>query len=273
MDDAESDGTTASLTPLLDRIAFGHRLEAEVARVRRAGGFLSLAVIRAGAGASVAQHLRQRVRLHDVLGRLEAGVALLMPETTMSEASLAAGRLLGAAIQEGASAGIASVYGQVEGDAPALLAAAQEALQLARPGQLGLSDSLEGRPRVLIVDDDRVFARTLAAMIGQRGWDAHTCLDAVEARERVASDSYAALFVDLVLPTLGGVQILREAMAHRPNRPAALMSSRDDDHQSVLDALELGPVMFVRKPISPADLDAVLQMFRSLLPGCRPQHE
>lgn len=275
MGDEETEGSYPGFAPLLDRDGFGYRLEAEVARVRRLGGFLSLAIVRAGAGAADAQeaserlawHLRRKVRVHDILGRLEAGVVFLMPETAISDAVLALTRLLGAPLQDGASAGIAAVYGEVEGGAQALLSAAQEALDQAQPGQSCASASLDGRPRLLIVDDDRVFASTLAAMVAQRGWDAHTCLDPSEARQRVLSDTYSALFVDLVLPTFGGVQILREAIAHRPGRPAALMSSRDDDHASVLDALELGPVTFIRKPISPADLDAALHMFRSLLPG------
>jgi len=282
MDDLESGHAsveTANLAPLLSHETFSRRLAAEVARVRRSGGFLSLAIMRDGGTAAadsseslarLAQRLRRSVRLHDVLGTLDSGVALLMPETTMSEATRAANRLLGLAGEGNASAGIASVYGEVEGDAEALLGAAQEALALAARGQVVQSESLSGRPRLLIVDDDAVTTRTLAAMIEQRGWEAHTCLDAIEARERVRDNAYSALFIDLVLPTLGGVQILREALLHRPRLPAALMSSRGSDAESVLDALELGPVMFIRKPISGSDLDAAMQMFRSLLPGGGP---
>jgi hypothetical protein len=45
------------------------------------------------------------------------------------------------------------------------------------------------------------------------------------------------------------------------------MSGHDANHEAVLDALALGPIMFVHKPISVADLDAALRMFRMLLPG------
>jgi hypothetical protein len=36
-----------------------------------------------------------------------------------------------------------------------------------------------------------------------------------------------------------------------------------------MEALELGPVVFIRKPISMADLDSALQMFREMLPGAQ----
>ena len=39
--------------------------------------------------------------------------------------------------------------------------------------------------------------------------------------------------------------------------------------QPILDALTLGPVMFIRKPLTHADLDSALAMFRQLVPGIR----
>ena len=211
-----------------------------------------------------------------VVGWLGARAALLLPDTSMTEAASVAERLLrGRALgpsRTGASAGIATVYGEVEGEAAALLAAAEEALDDAAPGEVSRSKSLQGRPRVLIVDDDPVFATALASMVTRHGWEGHPSHDAVDALERVRRDTYSALFVDLVLaPKLNGVEILKEAVRHHPTRPAVLMSGKDSNHAAVLDALELGPVMFVRKPVSEADLDAALQMFRSLLPGLGPR--
>ncbi len=86
-------------------MALRFRLEEEVARVRRAGGFLSRSVIRIEAGptapegdprpARVARRLRASVRLHDVLAWHRPGLALMMPETSGSEAVRAMERLLG----------------------------------------------------------------------------------------------------------------------------------------------------------------------------------
>jgi CheY-like chemotaxis protein len=45
------------------------------------------------------------------------------------------------------------------------------------------------------------------------------------------------------------------------------MSGFDAKHEDIMEALELGPVMFVQKPISRPDLHAALQMFRDRLPG------
>lgn len=249
---------------------FAERLACEAARIRRSGGFLSLGLIQCGGDAGAfAQTVQEQVRLHDVVSLTHDRVALLMPDTTMAEACQVAERLVRREGAATAAAGVATVYGEVEGEGDALLAAASESLRVAGPGDVVQSKTLQGRPRVLVVDDEPLFARLLAELVSQRGWDGHPCTDPVDALQRVKGGTYSALFVDLVLgPRITGVDIIREAEACHPGRPAVLMSARDNDrHQSIFDALELGPVTFVRKPVSATDLEASLEMFRSLLPG------
>lgn len=268
--------------PLLDRVSLIGRLAGELARLRRSGGFLSLVVIgpkppdsrtSANATREVAELLRPRVRLHDAIARLEDVVTIVMPQTTANEARCAGERLLraceaGPALpNRGLAAGVATVFREVEGGALALISAAQEALAEASPGQAVTSRHLQGRPWILVVDDDVAFAKALSDAIEERGWEGHPCSNVEDAMERVAAPTYSALFVDLVLPRGTGVSVLRKAIASHPKRPAVLMSGYDAEQEGVMEALELGPVTFVRKPISGVDLDAALEMFRNLLPG------
>jgi FixJ family two-component response regulator len=83
----------------------------------------------------------------------------------------------------------------------------------------------------------------------------------------VKDRSYSGLFIDMVLPGTSGAEILRDALAAHPRRPGILMSGHDANHDAILEALGLGPVMFVHKPMSSADLDAALLTFRELVPG------
>src|SRR5258705_279512 len=94
--------------------------------------------------------------------RRRAGGEALAPAS--SEAVRAGERLLslvteqvartGGAATPADSAGVATAYGEVEGGGSALFGAAEEALREAGPGQVVRSRTLEGRPRILVVDDD-----------------------------------------------------------------------------------------------------------------------
>ena len=278
--------------PILDSERFHHRLDEEVARVRRSGGFLALAVfgtvtrrdapsaVGVSSLAKLAERLRASVRLEDVLAARADRLVLLMPETNAGEAARAADRLLRlvgdveSSLVEGerhplASAGLSATYGEVEGGGSALLAAAEVALGEAEPGGFAISRTLVGRPRLLVIDDDLTFAETLAETISEREWEAHPCTEVADARERVKDMSYSGFFIDVVLPGIWGVDILRDAMAVNPGRPAVLMSGKDVEPAMILDALSMGPVMFIRKPLSHDDLDTALAMFRQLVPGIR----
>ena len=226
----------------------------------------------------MAERLRRAVRLEDILGQRAMHVALLMPDTTNHQAARAAERLLAivngtGAVPAGtgmlASAGLATTYGDVEGGGDALLTAAEEALAEAAPGQFARSRTLEGRPRLLVIDDDPTFAEALADAITERGWEGHPCTDVADARQRVKEPTYSGFFIDVVLPKSSGIEILTEAMAADTKRPAVLMSGHDIDADQILDALALGPVMFMRKPLTLSDLDSALEMFRKLGPGIR----
>jgi CheY-like chemotaxis protein len=273
------------MNPILDAAAFRGRVRGEAARASRSGGFLTVLLIQvravraAGGGLAAIDdtiaRLRGSVRLQDVPGRRDARTfGLLMPDTTLAEGTRAARRLMGLlgdpkapGIPLDVAAGLACSYGEVEGGADALIAAAEEAVAEAQPGTIASSRSLEGRPRVLVVDDDQTFAQALADAITERGWEGHPCSAVEDARQRVAGAGYSGLFVDLVLSGTTGVAVLRHALAAVPRRPAALMSGVHAGHTLIAEALELGPVVFVRKPISPSDLDDTLRMFRELLPG------
>jgi CheY-like chemotaxis protein len=270
----------------LDAAAFQGRLTQELARVERSGGFVSLAVIGipserggqpSGELALVAPLIRARIRTQDVIGWSGATLALLLPDTDASQALRVGGRLLRTVVPqaslEGASwaCGLATVYGRVEGGPEAVLLGAQEALDTASPGTVSASEVLRGRPRVLVIDDDRTFCQALAETITELGWDGFPCTDAADASQRIRDDDYAGLIVDLVMPGRNGVELLREALARRPRLPAVLVSGQDAGSGLVLEALSLGPVTFVQKPISREDLEVALKMFRAVLPGARPR--
>jgi PleD family two-component response regulator len=276
--------------PVLDSMAFRDRLDEEVERVRKGGGFLSLALVGLSPAAAadrrppptvarVAEMARRAARREDILAERAQRLAVLMPETAGNEAEREIERLL-AVINEAdagrdgrsrsfASAGLATTYGEVEGGGTALLAAAEGALRDIAPGRVARSQTLAGRPRILVVDDDLTFAQTLAETISERDWEAHPCTDVADARQRVLDLSYSGFFIDVVLRGCLGSELLADVMSIEPRRPAVLMSGQDLDPVMLREALAFGPVMFMAKPMTLADIESALDMFRRLVPGVR----
>jgi two-component system cell cycle sensor histidine kinase/response regulator CckA len=74
------------------------------------------------------------------------------------------------------------------------------------------------RPRILIIDDDRMVADALAARFARDAYDVRTILDGRQAVELVLSDRYDLVYCDVMMKDFGGVD-LHEALRQRaPDR-------------------------------------------------------
>ena len=278
-------GVAAEPIGVMDAPSFRVRTNAELARIGRSGGFVSAAVLGPASGAiatapealrQAGHYLRRSVRTQDVVGYHGSAIGLMLPDTDAVQATLAGTRLLAVArVAAGGTGawrcGLATVYGQVEGGADALLAAAAEAHEKVQAGEVGASEVLAGRPRVLVIDDDRAFCQTLADTVTELGWEGYPCSDVADALTRIKQDDYSGLIVDLVIPGSSGIQLLREALARRPRLPAVLVSGVDAASDLVMEALTLGPVTFMRKPFPRSEVEVALKMFKALLPGASPR--
>lgn len=70
-------------------------------------------------------------------------------------------------------------------------------------------------PRLLIVEDDQDAAEVLRTMVAQEGFDALVASSAAAALEAVENEEFAAILVDLQLPDLDGIGLIR-ALRERP---------------------------------------------------------
>jgi len=269
---------------VLGKVALLVRLEEEVARIERSGGFLSLALLqfrrvdsRVGLLqrlAELASHLRERLRTQDIVGWYDnSTLALVMPQTDLEQACRASERLLSALSQAVASSepaesmGVAGAWGAVEGGAEAFLGAAVEACRAAKPGRVKTSEAFGGRPQLLVIDEDGDLAASLAERASELGWQASPCSEVGEALARIQDRALDALVLDVMMPGQDGPEILRESLRHQPRRPVALMSGANVSVASLLAQVGLGPRALLFKPPSEEDLRATLLMLRAMLPG------
>jgi chemosensory pili system protein ChpA (sensor histidine kinase/response regulator) len=129
------------------------------------------------------------------------------------------------------------------------------------------------RQRVLVVDDSISARRTLTRPLKNFGLNVVEAADGIEALEHLRSGRFAAVFSDLEMPRLGGLDLLRELAASDPSRrvPVIIVSSCDEQRFGQ-QATDLGAVAYLTKPASEARIAEELRRL-GLLPATRQEGE
>lgn len=121
----------------------------------------------------------------------------------------------------------------------------------------------EPQPTILIVDDSRSTAGALADLLERAGYQVHVETEGPRALQRMTSDEVDLVLLDVELPGMDGLQILRMIRATTQRRYLpVLMVTVHDDAQKRLTALKLGADDVLRKPWDNDEL--VVRVQRSL---------
>src|SRR5437899_1852428 len=101
--------------------------------------------------------------------------------------------------------------------------------------------------RILIVDDEAGVRELFAAWLREESYECKTAASADEALANLATDIYALVISDMMMPGRNGVELLREVRARYPDT-AVIMVSGVDRPQRVRDALRVGAFDYLIKP-------------------------
>jgi len=112
--------------------------------------------------------------------------------------------------------------------------------------------------RILVVEDDPLIADGLQAGLKQAGFDADRAQDGVEADLALTSHSYAAVLLDLGLPRLDGLALLKKLRARSDRVPVLILTARDAIEQRI-QGLDSGADDYVVKPVDLGELAARLR--------------
>jgi len=115
--------------------------------------------------------------------------------------------------------------------------------------------------RVLIVEDDPLLGDALAAGLKQRGFEADWVQDGRDAQAAIHVEPFAAVVLDLGLPGLGGLELLRRERARGNKVPVLILTARDAV-QDRIAGLDSGADDYVVKP---TDLDELAARLRALV--------
>lgn len=119
---------------------------------------------------------------------------------------------------------------------------------------------------VLLVDDDRELTEMLGQYLAREGFRATTVGTGEEGEAEALGGAYALVVLDVMLPGISGIEVLRRIRA-RSQVPVLLLTARGDNIDRIA-GLELGADDYVPKPSSPGELVARL---RAILRRVQPQ--
>jgi len=106
--------------------------------------------------------------------------------------------------------------------------------------------------RILIVDDEEAVRSVFSSSLGSK-YDCSTAASFDEAMALLASESFALVITDLIMPGRSGIELLREITARFPDT-FVIVASGVDRSQRVIDAIRLGASDYL---IKPCDMDVL----------------
>lgn len=119
--------------------------------------------------------------------------------------------------------------------------------------------SVEGR--ILIIDDEETLRHTLARILQRAGFHAVTASGGSESLQLLAQQQFDLVYLDLRLPDMNGMDVLRRIHDAWPDLPVVLFTGQPDLH-SALEALRQGAADYLLKPLEPEKL---LELTRAIL--------
>jgi two-component system KDP operon response regulator KdpE len=111
--------------------------------------------------------------------------------------------------------------------------------------------------RLLVIDDEVPFLRALSISLHARGYDVATARTGAEGLQEAADEAPDAVILDLGLPDLDGVDVVR-ALRGWSSVPVVVLSARHNE-QAKIGALDAGADDYVTKPFSINELTARLR--------------
>ncbi len=112
--------------------------------------------------------------------------------------------------------------------------------------------------RILLVEDDPLLGDGLQVGLRQNGFEVDWTKDGLAARLALTTESYAAVVLDLGLPRLDGLELLRGLRASGNKVPMLILTARDALEDRV-KGLDSGADDYVVKPIDLPELAARLR--------------
>ncbi len=112
-------------------------------------------------------------------------------------------------------------------------------------------------PKVLLVDDEQEFIQTLSDRLNTRNYGSYPVFDGQQALEFLDTETPDVMVLDLKMPGIGGVEVLKKTKSANPNVEIIILTGHgsENDRKTCMD---LGAFAYLHKPIDIKELTAII---------------
>jgi two-component system chemotaxis response regulator CheY len=103
-------------------------------------------------------------------------------------------------------------------------------------------------PQLLVTDDDAAFRQAVCEGLGRRGFRVCQARDGIEAIQLIGQTDVHVALIDVHMPRMDGLSVIRE-LSSLPNRPAVVLMSARMDSETRQQAISMAAYEVLDKPV------------------------
>ena len=122
--------------------------------------------------------------------------------------------------------------------------------------------------RILVVEDEKHLNRIISEAVEDEGYSVDSCYNGVEALEYLACADYDVIILDIMMPKMNGLELVRRLRDRGDSTPVLFLTARDAVADRV-EGLESGGDYYLTKPFDFQELMAVVRVMTRKYTGNR----
>ena len=120
---------------------------------------------------------------------------------------------------------------------------------------------LDRKLRILITDDSKLLRKKLRTELEKLDCEVLEAANGKESVEIVLQEMPDCVFLDIVMPEVGGIEALQVIKEVSPEIPVVMLSSAGS-HQKLMTTLKMGAMEFIQKPYKSEQIQKVVETIR-----------
>ena len=111
---------------------------------------------------------------------------------------------------------------------------------------------------IMVVDDELIVRESLKGWLDKFGYAVATAEDARVALERVEREAFDLLFVDIKMPGMDGIELLKRVKEDQPDIIVVMITAHGSI-ESAIEAMKAGASDYLMKPFDPEELELLVE--------------